>query len=136
MDDAYFVERRAEDRSVRNLAAESAANAGLVDARDRVVSQRIRILTERERRTAIEAHARLVAGADVRVHAESRHFDAHTGLEPSGNLGFHATLPLELTLGTGDDHLEAARRSGHRVLHRSERVADPVRIDHLHPGNA
>src|SRR5262245_9892130 len=135
MDDAHLVERWTEHGGMRDLAAESAAHAGLVDARDRIVAQRIRAVPERERRAPIEAHARLVASAHVGVHAEPWHFDARTGLEASRDLGLHATLPLELALGTGDDHLEASRSGGHRVLHCPERVTDLVGIDHLDPGD-
>src|SRR5688572_26973905 len=118
VDDAHLVEGRAEHGGMRHLAAEAAAHAALVHARDRILAQGVPALPEGERRTAVEAHAGLVAGADVRVHAEARSLDARPRLELGGDLWLHATLALELALGAGDDDLEPAGRRGHGLSDR------------------
>src|SRR6266511_1142081 len=115
MDHAHLVEGRTEHGRVGDLAAEPAAYAGLVHVSDRIIAERVRVVLERERRAAVQAHARLVARADVGVHAEARYLHARAGLELSGDPRLHAALPLELALGAGDDHLEPAGGGGHRL---------------------
>src|SRR5216684_6322846 len=136
VDHAGLEEGRAEDRRVRDLAAEPAADAGLVHVRDRILAQRIGIVLEGERGAAVEAHAGLVARAHVRVDAEARRHHPPPRLETGRDLRLDPALALELALGAGDDDLEPARRRGHGFLHRLERLAHPVGIDDAHPRDA
>src|SRR5207253_3326151 len=82
VDHARLEEGRAEDRGVRDLAAEPAADTGLVHVRDRILAQGIGIVLEGERGAAVEAHAGLVARAHVRVDAEARRHHPPARLEP------------------------------------------------------
>src|SRR6266436_8520364 len=131
---ARLVEGRAEDGGVSDLAAEPATDARLVHVRHRVFSERIAAFFQREGRAAVEAHAGLVAGADVGVHAEPRRLDAPARFEPGGGLRLDAPLAFELALAAGDDDLEPARRRRHGLAHRLERLADLVGIDDADPG--
>src|SRR5438034_9517723 len=133
---ARLVERRAEDGRVSDLAAEPATDARLVHVRHRIFPKRIAAFFQREGRAAVEAHAGLVAGADVGVHTEPRRLDAPARLEPGGGLRLDAPLALELALAAGDDDLEPARRRRHGLAHRLERLADLVGIDDADPGHA
>ncbi len=71
VDDVGAIEGRAQHGGVRHLAAIAAADAALVDRRHRIVAQRIVELLHRQRRAAREAHAGVVAGADILVDAEA-----------------------------------------------------------------
>src|SRR3954470_21269765 len=66
-DDLRLVEGRAQHRGVRDLAAQAAADAGVEHSRDWVGTQRVGVGLDRQRRTAGEADAGVVAGAGVRV---------------------------------------------------------------------
>src|SRR5688572_4430317 len=59
-DHARLVERGAEHGGVRDLAAEAAADAALVDPRDGIVAERVATFAERQRGAPIQAHAGLV----------------------------------------------------------------------------
>src|SRR6266545_4644457 len=133
---ARFVEGRAEDGRVRDLAAEPAADARLVHVRHRVVAQGVAAVLEREGRAAVQTHAGLVPRADIGVHAEAWRLHAPARLEPGGRLRLDAPLALELALAAGDDDLEPARRRRHGLANRLERVADLVGIDHADPRHA
>ena len=71
VDDVGAIERGAEHRGFRDLAAIAAADAGIVDRRNGIVAQRIVELLHRQRRAAGEPDAGMVAGADVLVDAEA-----------------------------------------------------------------
>src|ERR1700736_4836758 len=71
VDDRGAVERGAQHRRVRDLAAQPAADARVDHLGDRILAQRIGIGRDRERRAAGEADARVVAGAGVRVDADA-----------------------------------------------------------------
>ena len=70
-DDLGLVKRRTQNFRVANLAAQPAADAAVVDMRDRIDLQRIGIGPDRQRRATREADAGMVAGAGVGVHAEA-----------------------------------------------------------------
>src|SRR6185503_4416944 len=106
LDQLGTVERRAEHGRVRDLAAQSAADAAFDHARDRIGAQRIGARLHGERRTAGEADAGVVAGTDLVVDAELGAHDARAGLQLYGILGAHAALARELTLAIRDDDLQ------------------------------
>src|ERR1019366_7176891 len=78
-DDARLVERRAQHRRMRHLAADAAADAGVEHRRYRVAAQRIGVGLDRKRRAAREANARMVARAGVSIDAEALAHDALAG---------------------------------------------------------
>src|SRR5260370_15422882 len=65
------VERRAKHRRVRNLAAQSAADAGIDHLRYGLAPQRIGIGRERERWTPPQPAAGVIAAASVGIDAEA-----------------------------------------------------------------
>src|SRR5262245_64716747 len=69
LDHLCAVERGAEHGGMRVLAAQAAADAAVDHRRDRVATQRVRVVLDRERRAAREPDARVVAGAGVLVDA-------------------------------------------------------------------
>src|SRR5437868_8012851 len=69
LDDFGAVERRAEHRGVRVLAAQAATDAAVDDRRHRIGTQRIRVVLDRERRAAGEANAGVIARGGGLVHA-------------------------------------------------------------------
>ena len=70
VDDVGAIERRAEHGSLRHFAAIAAADAIVVDGGDRIVLERIVGVLDRQRRTAREPDAGVIAGADILVDAE------------------------------------------------------------------
>src|SRR5438067_6993163 len=77
LNDFRSIERRAEHRGVRVLAAQAAADAAVDHGGYRIGAQRIGIVFDGQRRTARQADARMVAGAGVLVDAV---LDAHVAL--------------------------------------------------------
>src|ERR1700731_4343225 len=71
VDDVGAIERGAEHRGFRYLAAIATADAIIVDGRNRVVLERIVGMFDRERRTAGQPDTGVIAGADVLVDAET-----------------------------------------------------------------
>ena len=74
------IERRTQHRGVGHLAAHTAADAAVVDVRDRIGAQRVRVCLDRERRAAGEADAGVIAGAGIRIDAEALAHHALAGL--------------------------------------------------------
>src|SRR6185437_5323158 len=97
-DDLGTVERRAKHGRMRDLAAESAADARFDDRGHRVGSQRVGGGLHRQRRAARQADAGVVARADVFIHAIAHARDAFAALELFGVFGAHAALTRELAL--------------------------------------
>ena len=100
------IERRAEHRGVRDLAAQPAADARLDHARHRIGAQRIGARLHGERRAAGEAYAGMIAGADLVVDAELGAHDARAGLELGAVFGAYAALARQLTLAIRDDDFQ------------------------------
>src|ERR1051325_9426473 len=106
LDHFRAIERGTQDRGVRVLAAQPAADAAVDHRRDRVAAQRVGIVFHGERRAAGEPDAGMVAGAGIFVDAV---LHPHVPLALSqllGDLGLQPALPLELALALGDDDLE------------------------------
>src|SRR6185312_2543422 len=74
--DLGLVEGRAQHGGVRDLAAQAAADAALIDVRHGVAAQRIGVRLHRQRRAARKPDAGMVAGADRVVDAVARLGDA------------------------------------------------------------
>ena len=70
--DLGAVERRAQHRGMRDLAAQAAADAAFDHRRHRIGAQRIGIGLHRQRRAARQPDAGMVAGADLVVDAVAR----------------------------------------------------------------
>ena len=142
VDDVGAIEGRAEHRRLRHLAAIAAADAALVDRRDRIVPQRIVGLLHRERRAAGEADAGVVAGADVLVDAEALAHHARSALAPPwSKSGFTRRCLFsmhseEATMTFGPCVL-GRQRLPQRVAHLADVIgavdlAHPCRADALH----
>src|SRR3954471_4262145 len=111
---------------MRDLAAQSAADAGLDDARDRVRTQGIGRRLHGERWTTREANAGMISGADLVVDTEFGAHSARAGLEPGGVLGADAALTRQLTLAVRDNDLEAGLGGAHRLFQRLDHRGDAV----------
>src|SRR3989475_6301167 len=72
----------------------------------------VRFLPERERRAAVQTHARVVARTDVGVHAEARLDDLLPRRDRLPDPGLLTALALEHALVLGDDDLEAGHARG------------------------
>src|SRR5689334_15487912 len=70
-DDVGTIEGWAQDGGVGDFAAIAAADTGLIDRRDRIVTQRIIQLLDAERGTARQSDAGMIAGADIFIDAEA-----------------------------------------------------------------
>jgi len=75
---------------MRHLAADTAADATVVHVRDRIAPQWIGIFLDRQRGTAGETNARMVARASVRIDAESFAHDSLALLNRLGSQRPHA----------------------------------------------
>src|SRR6185295_11337522 len=116
LNDLCPIERRAEHRGVRVLAAQAAADAAVDDGGDRVAAQRVGVVLHGERGAARKPDAGVVAGTGVLVDAV---LDAHvpfTFLQLVGNDRAQLALPFELALALGDDDLEPLVVGAHRFL--------------------
>src|SRR5207249_4657042 len=136
LDDFGAIERWAEHRGVRVLAAQAAADAAVDDRRHRIGTQRIRVVLDRERRAAGEANAGVIARAGVLVHAV---LDAHVAralLQLFRHLWAELALPLQLALALGDDDLQPLVVRGHRFFQRLGHFTDPVVVHRLDPADA
>ena len=121
---------------MRDLAAHAAADARVVDVRDRVVAERVGIVPERQRGTAVQAHARVVARADVGVHAEARLDDLLARRERLARAGLLAPLALEHALVPGDDDLEPGHPRRQRLAQRLHHLGDAVGVHGADPRHA
>src|SRR5690606_4916181 len=116
LDDLDALEARAQGCGVGIFAAQAAADALLrIDPGDRVGAQRIAGVAHAEGRTAGDADAGMVAGADVLVDAVTHPQHPLAGGEPTCLLWPGPALALELAFAFGDDHLEAGRIGGERL---------------------
>src|SRR3989338_1208940 len=79
LDDFCAVERRAQHRGVRVLAAQAAADAAVDHRGDRVAAQRVGIVLDGERRAARKPDAGVISRAGVFIDAV---------LDPDGSLSF------------------------------------------------
>src|SRR5581483_9060069 len=75
VDQLGAIKRRTQNRRVRHLAANAAPHTTVIDVRNRIGAQGIRVLFHRERRTPRQANARMVARAGVRINAEALAYD-------------------------------------------------------------
>src|SRR5690606_8380575 len=125
-DDARLVERRAQHRGVRGLAAQAAANAAVEHRRHRVGAQRIRIRPDRQRRAARQPDARMIAGAGVGVDAEALANDALASGDRLAHQRTLAPLAVQHALGLRDQHLRPLLRRGQRLLQRAAHAVDVV----------
>src|SRR5262249_34975726 len=99
----------------------------------RVAAQRIGIGLDRERRTAGEPDAGMVAGADLLVDSEPDLDHPPAALELLGLLGAHAALAGELALAVGNDHLESALGRAHGRFERPRHLRDAVAAHRAQP---
>ena len=118
-DDVDLRKRGAELRRVRDLPAQAAADAVVVDVGDRIGAQRVLVRLEGERRAAGEADAGVVAGAHLRIDPEAGAHDALARRRLARHLRPDAALAGELALAVGDDHLEALVLGAHRLAQRA-----------------
>src|SRR3989442_15553694 len=122
------VERRAEPRGVRDLAADATADARLVHGGDRILAQRVGVLPERERRAAVQTHAGVVARADVGVHPEARLDDLGARGDRLPDARLLTALALEHALVPRDDDLEAGHSRRERLAERPDNLRDPAGV--------
>ncbi len=120
------IERRAQHRGMRDLAAQPAADAAFDHASDRIGTQGIGAGLHGKRGAAGEPDAGMVAGADLVVDTEAGLHHALAALELLGVRRAHAALAGELALAVGDDHLEAALGGAHRLRQRLRHFGDAV----------
>ena len=137
VDDQGPVERRAEHRRVRDLAAKPAADAGIDHLGDRLAPQRVRVRRDGERRAAREADAGMVAGAGVGIDPEALADDALAGFHRLRRQRALAALAVQHAFGLGDDDLRTFRRRRQRLLQRFARLGDVVGVaQRAHPADA
>src|SRR4051812_34752086 len=130
------VEGGAQDRGVRVLAAQPAADAAVDHRRDRVAAQWIGVVLDRQRRAARQADARVVAGARVLVDAVLDAHHARAGGDFLRDHGPELALLLQLALAFGDDDLQALVVRIHRLLQRLRHRPDPVVVHGPDPADA
>ena len=90
---------------MRDLAAQAASHTAVDHRRDRIRTQRVGVVLDRERRAAGEPDARVVAGTRIGVDAEALPHDATARFRQLHQLGLDAALLVQLTFTLGDDDL-------------------------------
>ena len=101
--------------------------------RDRIDLERITRGLHRQRRTAGEADAGMVAGADILIHAKACAHHPLATLQRRGHLRLEPALPLELAFGLGDDHLQSLERCAHGLAQRRRHFRHAVGVHGLLP---
>src|SRR5205823_8510369 len=119
------------------LDAKSAAGAGIGHLRYGLAPQRIGIGRERERWTAREPDAGVVAGAGVGIDAEALAHDAPALLQALAHQRPHAPFFIEHAFGLSDDDFWALDRGGERLFERIAHLRDIVGArERAHPFDA
>ena len=132
-DDLRAIERWTKHGGVGDLAAQTAADAALDHGCHRIAAQRIGIGLDRERGTAGEPDAGMVAGANLVIDAEAHPHHALAAFELIGILRAHAALARELAFAVGDDDLEAALRGAHGLFQGLGHLGDAVAAHRAQP---
>jgi hypothetical protein len=118
-----------------HLAAHAAADAAVLDMRDRILPQWIGIGLDRQRRAARQADAAMVAGAGVRIDAEPFAHDALAVLDRLGHQRLDAALAVELAFRLRDQHLGPLFGRHQRIADRIAHPCDVIGARHR-PGPA
>src|SRR5690606_18768970 len=118
------IEGWAEHGRIGHLTAITTAHTALVDGSDGIVAQWIVQLLDRQGRAARQAHAGMVARADVLIDAEARFDDALAGLHRRRDDRLFAPLPVEHAFRRGDDDLGTLLRCRQSFLQRVAHLAD------------
>src|SRR5439155_946980 len=122
---------------MRNLAAQSAADAGIDHLRHRLAPQRIGIGRERERWTPREPDAGVVAGAGIGIDAEALAHDALAALQALAHQRPHAPLFIEHAFGLSDDDFWTLDRGGERLFEHIAHLRDIIGArERAHPFDA
>src|SRR5262245_11862201 len=129
-------ERGAQLRRMRDLTAQTAADAVVVDVRHRIAAQRIRIGLNGQRRTAREPDARVVTGAYLGIDPVARAHHALAGGAAARQFGPNTTLPRQLTFTVGDDDLQAVLAAAHRLAQAVGHRPDAIAAHALDPAHA
>src|SRR5262249_26255659 len=95
VDNIGAIKRRTENGGLGALSAIAAADTIIVDRRHRIVLQRIVRVLDRQRRTAGESDAGVIAGADVLVDAEALLDHPLAVLHRLGELRLYAALLVQ-----------------------------------------
>src|SRR5262245_43484441 len=112
----------------------AAAHATVVDGGDRIVLQRIAGRLHRQRRTAGQADAGMVAGTDVFVDTEALAHDALATFDSGRRQRLHAALLVEHAFRRGDDDLGSLFFRRQRLAQRVAHALDVVgAVDLAHP---
>src|SRR5262249_16331434 len=113
---------------VRHFAAHAAADARVVDVRDRIRAQRIGVLLHSERWTTGQADAGMIARAGIRVDAEALGHHAVTRLNRLAPQRRDAPLAIQLALPLRYDHLRAAKVGTQGLVQHFERLAHVIGV--------
>src|SRR5262249_42212038 len=135
LNDIDLRERGTQLRRMRDLAAQTTADAVVVDMGHGIGTQRVLIGFERERWTAREPDARVVASAQLGVDPKARAHHALTGVEEPGQPRPDAALTRQLTFTIGDDDLETLLRRAHGLAQRVHDGTDAIGTDSPDPGD-
>src|SRR6186713_3663925 len=101
--DLRAIERWTKHGGVGDLPAQTAADAALDHGCHRIAAQRIGVGLDRERGTAGEPDAGMVAGANLIIDAEAYPDHALAAFEHLGIFRSHAALARQLAFAVGDD---------------------------------
>src|SRR5205807_1916173 len=123
-------------RGVRDLAAHAAADARVVHVRDRILAERVGTLAQRQRRAAVEPHARVIAGADLGVYAEAWLHHRLARRRARAVQWAQPALALELALAPGDHDLEPLHARRQRLPERADHLRDVVGVHRADPRHA
>src|SRR5882762_4091998 len=121
---------------MRDFAADAATDAAVVDVRHRIAPQRIGIGLDRERGTAGEPNARMVAGTYVGIDAETLAHHPLALLDHLPKNGRHAPGSIQLTLAFRDDYLGSLVRRRQGLAQRVDALLHLVRLNRPHPLDA
>src|SRR5215510_908183 len=126
LNDFDLRERGTKLRRMRDLAAQTTADAVIVDMGHGIGAQRVLIGCERERWTAGKPDARVVPGAQLGVDPKACAHHALTGVEKPGQARPDAALTRQLTFTICDDDLETLLSRAHGLAQRVHDRTDTI----------
>src|SRR5437763_16455478 len=115
MDDVGAVKGWAEYCGLRHFAAITTTDAVVIDSRDRVVLERIIGMFDRQRGTAGQPDAGVIARAHVLIDPEALADDALPFADRLLKQGFGPALLVEHAFRCRHDHLRPACSRGQRL---------------------